>query len=107
MRFIEGSSATVHRFEGAQMRRVILFLFVIVVATSNRAAAQTPYYQGKTITIITGSQAGDLFDIYARMIATHMGKNIPGNPSILAQNMPGAGHMSRRISFTALPNLTV
>jgi tripartite-type tricarboxylate transporter receptor subunit TctC len=75
------------------MRRAILFLFVIVVATSSRAAAQTPYYQGKTITIITGSQAGDLFDIYARMIATHMGKNIPGNPSILVQNMPGAGHI--------------
>jgi tripartite-type tricarboxylate transporter receptor subunit TctC len=79
--------------KGSQMRRAILFLFVIVVATSSRAAAQTPYYQGKTITIITGSQAGDLFDIYARMIATHMGKNIPGNPSILVQNMPGAGHI--------------
>lgn len=51
---------------------------------------QTFYYQGKTITIITGSQAGDLFDIYARMIATHMGKNIPGNPNMVVQNMTGS-----------------
>jgi tripartite-type tricarboxylate transporter receptor subunit TctC len=61
------------------MRRAILFLIVIVVATGSRATAQTPYYQGKTITIITGSQTGDVFDIYARMIATHIGKHMSIN----------------------------
>ena len=55
--------------------------------------AQSPYYQGKTITIITGSQTGDVFDIYARMIAAHMGKHIPGNPNMVVQNMTGAGHI--------------
>jgi len=74
--------------------RTILFMLVIFFAWVSGAFAQTPYYQIKTITIITGSQTGDLFDIYARMIATHMGKNIPGNPNILVQNMPGAGHPS-------------
>jgi tripartite-type tricarboxylate transporter receptor subunit TctC len=57
------------------------------------AGAQAPYYQGKTIAIITGSQTGDLYDIYARMIAAHMGKYIPGNPNMLVQNMTGAGHI--------------
>ena len=75
------------------MRRAILVLFLIVVGTGGRAAAQTPYYQGKTITIITGSQTGDVFDIYARMIAAHMGKHIPGNPNVVVQNMTGAGHI--------------
>ena len=75
------------------MRRVIPFLFVIVLATGNRATAQTPYYQGKTINIITGSQTGDVFDIYARMIATHMGRHIPGSPNMVVQNMTGAGHI--------------
>lgn len=75
------------------MRRAILILFLIVVGTGGRAAAQTPYYQGKTITIITGSQTGDVFDIYARMIAAHMGKHIPGNPNLVVQNMTGAGHI--------------
>ena len=75
------------------MRRAGLFLFAIVVATGTNAAAQTPYYQGKTITIITGSQTGDVFDIYARMIAAHIGKHIPGNPNVVVQNMTGAGHI--------------
>ena len=65
----------------------------MVMATVATAAAQTPYYQGKTITIITGSQTGDVFDIFARMIAAHMGKNIPGNPNMVVQNMTGAGHI--------------
>jgi tripartite-type tricarboxylate transporter receptor subunit TctC len=79
--------------EDRKMRRAVLFLFAIVVATGGRAAAQTPYYQGKTITIITGSQTGDVFDIYARLIAAHIGKHIPGNPNVVVQNMTGAGHI--------------
>ena len=75
------------------MQRVIPLLLVILFGSVSGAAAQSPYYQGKTITIITGSQTGDLYDIYARMIATHMGKHIPGNPGILVQNMTGAGHI--------------
>jgi tripartite-type tricarboxylate transporter receptor subunit TctC len=75
------------------MQRAVLFLFVIVVITGGPASAQTPYYQGKTITIITGSQTGDVFDIYARMIATHIGKHIPGSPNAVVQNMTGAGHI--------------
>lgn len=68
-------------------------LLLLVLGLSVTAHAQTPYYHGKTITIITGSQTGDLYDIYARMIATHMGKYIPGTPNILVQNMTGAGHI--------------
>ena len=75
------------------MRRAVLFLFAAVVAMDTSAAAQTPYYQGKTMTIITGSQTGDVFDIYARMIAAHIGKHIPGNPNVVVQNMTGAGHI--------------
>jgi tripartite-type tricarboxylate transporter receptor subunit TctC len=55
--------------------------------------AQAPYYQGKTITIVVGYLAGDGYDIWARLLAAHMAKHIPGNPSIVAQNMPGAGSM--------------
>ena len=75
------------------MRIKILFSLLVLVGSATPVTAQSPYYQGKTITIITGSQTGDLYDIYARMIATHMGKHIPGNPGILVQNMTGAGHI--------------
>jgi tripartite-type tricarboxylate transporter receptor subunit TctC len=54
---------------------------------------QTSDYRGKTVTIIVGTGAGDLYDLYARAIALFMGKYLPGNPSIIVQNMPGAGHM--------------
>jgi tripartite-type tricarboxylate transporter receptor subunit TctC len=48
------------------------------------------FYRGKTITMIVGSSAGGGYDLYGRLIARHMGKHIPGNPSFVVQNMPGA-----------------
>ena len=63
-----------------------LFLFA-----SGAARAQAPYYQGKTITLIVGSGTGTAYDIYARLQANYIGKYIPGNPSVVAQNMPAAG----------------
>jgi tripartite-type tricarboxylate transporter receptor subunit TctC len=53
--------------------------------------AQENYFQGKSIRVIRGGQAGDLFDLWTRHIATYLGKHIPGHPSIMVQNMPGAG----------------
>jgi len=55
--------------------------------------AAPPFYQGKTIRIVVGLPAGGGFDIYARVIARHMGKHIPGNPTIIVDNMPGAGSL--------------
>ena len=56
-------------------------------------SAQTPSFQGKTITIVVGTVAGDLYDLYARAIGLFMGRYLAGNPNIIVQNMPGAGHM--------------
>jgi tripartite-type tricarboxylate transporter receptor subunit TctC len=53
--------------------------------------AQNPFYQGKTITVIAAASAGSAYDLYARLMAQFMGKHIPGNPSFIVQNMPGAG----------------
>jgi tripartite-type tricarboxylate transporter receptor subunit TctC len=51
------------------------------------------FYRGKTITIVVGHSPGGGFDRYARAIARHIGKYIPGNPAILVNNMVGAGTM--------------
>ena len=51
------------------------------------------FYRGKTVTIVVGHSAGGGFDRYARAIARHLGKYIPGNPAILVNNMVGAGTM--------------
>jgi tripartite-type tricarboxylate transporter receptor subunit TctC len=57
------------------------------------SAQQTSFYQGKTIRVIVGYQAGDSHDQWARTYTRYMGKYIPGNPNFLVQNMPGAGGM--------------
>ncbi len=57
------------------------------------AFAQAPFYQGKTIRVIVGTPPGNLYDFWARLIADHIGKHIPGNPSFIVQNMTGAGHV--------------
>src|ERR687895_1898246 len=69
----------------------IFFGLLIVFFWSSTAGAQAPYYQGKTITFIVGSGAGTAYDIYARLLGTHIGKHIPGNPGVIMQNMPAAG----------------
>src|ERR687895_379718 len=57
------------------------------------ALAQSDFYKGKTITVYIGTTAGALYDQWGRILATHMVKHIPGNPNVIVQNIPGAGHM--------------
>ena len=52
--------------------------------------AQTPFYQGKTVTIIVGTKAGDVYDLYPRLVAEFLPKYIPGNPNVIIQNVAGA-----------------
>jgi len=74
------------------MRRILLgFFFSLIWSFS--VEAQAPFYQGKTISIIVGNKAGDAYDLYARLLGQHMPKNIPGNPNIIVQNMPGAASL--------------
>ncbi|MBI2870382.1 MAG: hypothetical protein HYY14_01600, partial [Candidatus Omnitrophica bacterium] len=68
-------------------------LVVFAFFSSSLGRAQTPFYQGKTITILAGTGAGNVYDLYARLFARHMGKYIPGNPDIIVQNMAGAASM--------------
>jgi tripartite-type tricarboxylate transporter receptor subunit TctC len=66
---------------------------LVLVSWNPAAMAQAPFYAGKTITIIAGTKAGDVYDSYARLFAQHLPKYLPGNPNIIVQNMPGAGSM--------------
>src|SRR6185312_15985188 len=55
------------------------------------AFAQANFYQGKTVKVIVGTAPGGGYDQWARLMAQHIGKHIPGNPTVVVQNMPGAG----------------
>jgi tripartite-type tricarboxylate transporter receptor subunit TctC len=70
------------------------------------ASAQTPFYQGKTITIIVGTKAGDVYDLYPRLVAEFMPKHIPGNPNIIIQNVAGAAGLiaTNQLYNTAKPD---
>ena len=80
---------------GKVRRRLLLTvtatLCLIVVARP--AVAQEPFYKGKTIRLIVGLAPGGGFDTYSRVIARHMGKHIPGNPTTVVDNMPGAASL--------------
>lgn len=56
-------------------------------------AAQTPYYQGKTVRLIISSSAGSNYDMYGRLVANYIGRHIPGKPEVAIQNMPGGGNL--------------
>ena len=68
-------------------------VFVAGIWHQSVAFAQDNFYQGKAIRIIVGAAAGGGYDTYSRTIARHMGKHIPGNPTIIVENMPGAGFL--------------
>jgi tripartite-type tricarboxylate transporter receptor subunit TctC len=49
------------------------------------------FYEGKTLTIVVGTDVGGGYDLYGRTVARHLGRHVPGKPSVIVQNMPGAG----------------
>jgi tripartite-type tricarboxylate transporter receptor subunit TctC len=76
-------------------------LAVLAAALSSPAAAQSPaeFYKGKQVSIYIGFSAGGTYDLYARALARHIGRHIPGQPNVVPKNMPGAG------SFLAVNNV--
>lgn len=71
-----------------------MLLALALVASLAPAYGQqpaAPFYQGKTLTLLIGFGPGGGNDIWARMVARHIGKHIPGNPTVVSQNLPGGG----------------
>ena len=63
----------------------------LVLISSSHLSAQTDFYQGKQVKVVVGFTTGGFYDRWARLLARYMPKYIPGNPSFVVQNMPGAG----------------
>jgi tripartite-type tricarboxylate transporter receptor subunit TctC len=74
------------------MKQITLAVLASAFAVST-AAAQTPeqFYKGKQIELAIGYPPAGSNDVYARLLARHLGKHIPGNPTVVPQNRPGAG----------------
>src|ERR1700724_1055580 len=77
------------------MKRAILVL-ALLPALGSAAPAQdvAAFYAGKSIRLVVGVDVGSGYDVNARLLARHMGAHIPGNPSFVVQNQPGAGSVT-------------
>jgi tripartite-type tricarboxylate transporter receptor subunit TctC len=78
------------------MRFLVGIALCVSVFASNAMAAEdekalADFYAGKTFNVIVGFSPGGIFDLYARILARHIGQHIPGKPSVIVQNLPGAG----------------
>jgi tripartite-type tricarboxylate transporter receptor subunit TctC len=89
-------------------------LYLLSLSLAGLAAAPTlaradDFYKGKTFTIVVGFSPGGGYDVNARGLARHLSAHIPGNPSIIVQNMPGAGSLTsvRYLDVTAPKDGTV
>jgi len=69
--------------------------FSMAVLLAQPAAAQTAeeFYKGKALTLVVGNGPGGGFDVFGRLLARYIGRYVPGNPSVVVQNMPGAGSL--------------
>ena len=81
----------------------MIIVGVVTTALSVSAGQAQEFYAGKTINLVVGYSAGGGYDQYARLLARHMGRYIPGNPNIVVQNMPGAATLNavRHLSANA------
>jgi tripartite-type tricarboxylate transporter receptor subunit TctC len=79
------------------MTKVALCLLIVLIVgfalRPSMAAEGAVYYEGKTIRFVVGSAPGGGLDTYTRVLARHMGRHISGNPTIIVENMPGAGSL--------------
>ena len=77
----------------AAARRIMAAMLTLLPASL--AAAQSPadFYKGRSVDLYIGYSVGGGYDLYARMLARHMGKHIPGNPTVVPKNMEGAGSL--------------
>ena len=75
--------------------KLLKFLLVVGLAfiVAACAEAQEPFYKGKTVRLVVGFSAGGGFDVYSRAISRHLGKHLSGNPTVIVENMTGAGSL--------------
>jgi tripartite-type tricarboxylate transporter receptor subunit TctC len=66
---------------------------LVLAGVPARADAVADFYKGKVVSLVVGYGSGGGYDVYGRLVAAHLGKYIPGNPTVVVQNMPGAGSL--------------
>ena len=82
------------------MRKTLLSLALVTAATPALAADPIEdFYKGKSVYLQVGSEAGGGYDLYGRTVGRHLGKHIPGKPTVVVQNVPGGGSLALANQF--------
>ena len=69
----------------------VLATALTLMSTPAAAQGAADFYRGRTVSFVVGFGPGGGYDLYARVISRHIGRHIPGNPTVVVQNMDGAG----------------
>src|SRR6202790_1625735 len=75
------------------LRALALIAVDALASPPLRAQTLADFYKGKPIRMVIGTEAGQDYDTWARLIARHMRQYVPGNPTFVIENMPGAGSL--------------
>jgi tripartite-type tricarboxylate transporter receptor subunit TctC len=87
-------NVTIKHRRNTWLRRVALCAMLCIGTTAARSeTADSDFYKGKVVTLVTSTGVGGTYDVVARLIARFMPRYIPGNPTIIVQNMPGGGNV--------------
>jgi tripartite-type tricarboxylate transporter receptor subunit TctC len=73
--------------------RILVPMAALLIATHAYAQAPASFYAGRTVDLYVGYSVGGGYDLYARVLARHIGRHIPGNPTVVVKNMEGAGSL--------------
>jgi tripartite-type tricarboxylate transporter receptor subunit TctC len=76
-----------------QKRLLAIVGWLLAFASSAAAQSADDFYRGKQLKLIVGTSSGQDYDLWARLIGRHITRHIPGQPSLIVENMPGAGHI--------------
>jgi tripartite-type tricarboxylate transporter receptor subunit TctC len=85
---------TVANIERLPMTNPRLVFALLALTAAVPSAQAQDFYKGKTVTIVVGFSPGGGYDVNARALSRHIAAHIPGNPSVIVQNMPGAGSLT-------------
>lgn len=86
------------------MRAILMSLAAMTSAVTAQAQTPEEFYKGKTVEIYVGTSPGGGYDLYGRLVGRHIGAHIPGKPTVIVRNMPGAGHLKMaNYVFNAAP----
>src|SRR3954471_24745015 len=87
--------------------RLLAATLALYFASASAGAQSDPiaeFYKGKTVTIVSSGGVGGPIDLACRVVARHLSRHIPGNPTVIVRNMPGGGHvLMSNYMFTQAP----